>query len=119
VVLYSFLRFQKLAALPLLKQVDACCSCECSKRVQSTTHQISINTVSYCIDFSQDRLDRRPAQTMALSVSSTAIRLGCSSKAAFLPTRPRTSRKMQFAVRAEKGIGEKIEEATKVRVRRV
>lgn len=51
---------------------------------------------------------------MALSMTSTSLRMGCSSRAALLSKRPIAARKFAFAVRAEKGLGEKIEEATKV-----
>ena len=53
---------------------------------------------------------------MALSMTSTALRLPGSTKAAFLPARTTAGRRVSLAVRAEQGLGEKIEEKTKVRL---
>ena len=53
---------------------------------------------------------------MALSMTSTALRLPGSSRAVFQPARTNTGRRISFVVRAEQSLGDKIEEKTKVRL---
>jgi hypothetical protein len=50
---------------------------------------------------------------MALSMTSTALRLPGSSRAVFQPARTNTGRRISFVVRAEQSLGDKIEEKTK------
>ncbi len=53
---------------------------------------------------------------MALSMTSSALRLPGSSRAVFQPARTGAGRRISFVVRAEQSLGDKIEEKTKVSV---
>ncbi len=49
-------------------------------------------------------------------MTSTALRLPGCTKAVFQSPRSTSARRITFSVRAEKGLGEKIEEKTQVRI---